>query len=143
MIINGQEFAEGDRVRVRKDSLTYEGILMPSRSGNIVLKMKSGYNVGLAPDGSAVEFLEKEKAPSFRQAAHVHIKSKELPAVSILSTGGTIASRVDYRTGAVSSQYGYHFAFLDVYGNPLKHVRVAVISMYVAHLEQTHQSTPI
>jgi glutamyl-tRNA(Gln) amidotransferase subunit D len=105
MIINGKEFEEGDRVRVRKDSLTYEGILMPSRSGNIVLKMKSGYNVGLSQEGSVVEFVEKEKAPSFRQAPHVHIKSKDLPQVSILSTGGTIASRVDYRTGAVSSQF--------------------------------------
>ena len=105
MIINGKEFEEGDRVRVLKDGLTYEGILMPSRSGNIVLKMKSGYNVGLSQEGSIVEFVEKEKAPSFRQAPHVHIKSKDLPQVSILSTGGTIASRVDYRTGAVSSQF--------------------------------------
>jgi glutamyl-tRNA(Gln) amidotransferase subunit D len=105
MIINGTEYEEGDRLRVRKDGLTYEGILMPSRSGNIVLKMKNGYNVGLSQEGSTVEFIEKEKAPSFRQAPHVHIESKELPQVSILSTGGTIASRVDYRTGAVSSQF--------------------------------------
>ncbi len=105
MIINGTEFEEGDRVRVLKDGLTYEGILMPSRSGNIVLKMKSGYNVGLSQEGSTVEFIEKERPPSQRLASHVHIESKELPQVSILSTGGTIASRVDYRTGAVSSQF--------------------------------------
>ena len=105
MIINGTEYQEGDRVRVVKDGVAYEGILMPSRSDNIVLKMKSGYNVGLAPEGSKVEFIEKEKAPTFRQAPHVHIEDKELPLVSILSTGGTIASRVDYRTGAVSSQF--------------------------------------
>ena len=105
MIINGTEFQEGDRVRVRKDDVSYEGILMPSRSGNIVLKMKNGYNVGLAPEGSSVEFIEKERPPSQRLAPHVHIESKDLPQVSILSTGGTIASRVDYRTGAVSSQF--------------------------------------
>jgi glutamyl-tRNA(Gln) amidotransferase subunit D len=105
MIINGKAFEEGDRVRVQKDGLNYEGILMPSRSGNIVLKMKSGYNVGLAPEGSSVEFVEKEMAPSFRLAPHVHVEKKDLPLVSILSTGGTIASRVDYRTGAVSSQF--------------------------------------
>ncbi len=105
MIINGKEFEEGDRIRVQKEGLTYEGILMPSRSGNIVLKMKSGYNVGLSPEGSAVEFVEKEQPPSFRLAPHVHIKNASLPKVTILSTGGTIASRVDYRTGAVSSQF--------------------------------------
>ncbi len=105
MIINGSAYEEGDRVRVRKDGLTYEGILMPSRSGNIVLKMKNGYNVGLTQEGSTVEFIDKERPPSFRPAPHVHIKDKQLPLVSILSTGGTIASRVDYRTGAVSSQF--------------------------------------
>ncbi|OPY26349.1 MAG: Glutamyl-tRNA(Gln) amidotransferase subunit D [Methanocella sp. PtaU1.Bin125] len=105
MIINGKEFEEGDRVRVSRDGITYEGILMPSRSGNIVLKMKSGYNVGISPEGCAIEFIEKERPPSFRLAPHVHITNKDLPKVSILSTGGTIASRVDYRTGAVSSQF--------------------------------------
>src|SRR5690606_9395508 len=30
---------------------------------------------------------------------------KKLPKVAILSTGGTIASKVDYRTGAVTSQF--------------------------------------
>ncbi|WP_424357806.1 Glu-tRNA(Gln) amidotransferase subunit GatD [Methanocella sp. MCL-LM] len=105
MIINGQEFAEGDRVKVQKDGRSYEGILMPSRSGNIVLKMSNGYNVGLAPEGSAIEFIEKSTPPAFRLAPHAHIEDKKLPTVSILSTGGTIASRVDYRTGAVSSQF--------------------------------------
>jgi glutamyl-tRNA(Gln) amidotransferase subunit D len=61
MIINGKEFEEGDCMRVQKEGLTYEGILMPSRSGNIVLKMKSGYNVG-CPEGSAVEFRRETAA---------------------------------------------------------------------------------
>jgi glutamyl-tRNA(Gln) amidotransferase subunit D len=105
MIINGTEFEEGDRVRVLRDGVTYEGILMPSRSGNIVLKMKNGYNAGLTQEGSKVEFIEKAQPPAFRLAPHVHIQKADLPKVSILSTGGTIASRVDYRTGAVSSQF--------------------------------------
>ncbi len=105
MIINGTEFAEGDKVRVRKDSRTFEGVLMPSRSGNIVLKMNNGYNAGIAPEGATIEFLEKSTPPSFKQAPHAHIENERLPTVSIISTGGTIASRVDYRTGAVSSQF--------------------------------------
>ncbi|TAN46374.1 MAG: Glu-tRNA(Gln) amidotransferase subunit GatD, partial [Candidatus Methanoperedens sp.] len=32
-------------------------------------------------------------------------KTKKLPRISILSTGGTIASKIDYRTGAVTSQF--------------------------------------
>lgn len=105
MIINGTEFADGDRVRVKKDGKAYEGILMPSRSGNIVLKLKSGYNVGLAPEGATVDFLEKSVPPAFKPAKRTTGDKKGLPKVAILSTGGTIASRIDYRTGAVSSQF--------------------------------------
>ena len=105
MIIGGREFAEGDRIRVRRNGRTYEGILMPSRSANIVLKMTNGYNVGLSPENATVEFLEKSTPPAFRTAQHRRPGKGELPNVAILSTGGTIASRVDYRTGAVSSQF--------------------------------------
>jgi len=105
MIINGQEFADGDRVRVRLNRRSYEGILMPSRSGNIVLKMTNGYNVGLSPENLTIELLEKSTPPALKTAQHRHQGKQELPTVSILSTGGTIASRVDYRTGAVSSQF--------------------------------------
>lgn len=104
MIIDGKEYHDGDRVRVRKDGRTYEGILMPSRSGNMVLKLSSGYNAGLSPEGARIELLEKAQPPSSRPA-RAHPRDPSLPTVSILSTGGTIASRVDYRTGAVSSQF--------------------------------------
>lgn len=103
--IKGTKYEEGDRIKVTKGSLEYKGMIMPSRSGNLVLKLNNGYNVGIAIDEDmTVELVEKfmsaQKPP---RAAH---PGKEgLPCVSILSTGGTIASKVDYRTGAVSSQF--------------------------------------
>jgi len=98
------EYSEGDLVRVVKGGREYKGIVMPSRSDKIVLKLKSGYNVGLSPDHTAVELLERSQQPP-RPARKEHPHKPGLPNVSILSTGGTIASRVDYRTGAVSSQF--------------------------------------
>ncbi len=83
----------------------FEGVVLP-RSGNfddlhIVLKLKTGYNVGVHIDRveSMAELGYKE--------AHYKIPEKEfpvspdLPGVTLLGTGGTIASRLDYRTGAV------------------------------------------
>lgn len=94
----------GDRVSAVKDGVTYEGILMPSRrEGYVVLKLDNGYNIGLKLSESKVGLVEKgtEIKPPVKP-----LKSKEgLPLVSILSTGGTIASKVDYRTGAVNSQF--------------------------------------
>ncbi len=98
------DYSEGDLVRVVKDGREYTGIVMPSRSGKVALKLKNGYNVGLALDAAAVELLERASPPP-KPAHKAHPYKPGLPNVSILSTGGTIASRVDYRTGAVSSQF--------------------------------------
>lgn len=91
----------GDRVAVTRDGVRYEGILMPSRSDHLTIKLKNGYNVGLKAD--TVELLEKAHQLDL-PAKSLH-KRDDLPKVSILSTGGTIASKVDYRTGAVTSQF--------------------------------------
>lgn len=94
----------GDRVSVVRYGVTYEGILMPSRrEGYVVLKLDNGYNIGLKLSESKVALIEmgKETKPPVKP-----LKRRDgLPMVSILSTGGTIASKVDYRTGAVTSQF--------------------------------------
>jgi len=83
----------------------YAGIILPrsetSDPLHIVLKLRSGYNIGLLADSvKAVDILG-------RKEAHYKIPEKEFPydpakpRVKLLGTGGTIASRLDYRTGAV------------------------------------------
>lgn len=102
------DFEEGDRIKVEKAGVEYEGIVMPSTTGHIIIKMNSGYNAGIEPEGAAVTIVQKKKdmAVSSKAADKAGIKPKKgLPAVSILSTGGTIASKIDYRTGAVTSQF--------------------------------------
>jgi glutamyl-tRNA(Gln) amidotransferase subunit D len=91
----------GKRVRIRAKGKVFEGVVMPSFTGNLVLKLDSGYNVGFV-EYELLEVLEEiEKFP-----VKPELKKKEgLPDVKIISTGGTIASRVDYRTGAVTSQF--------------------------------------
>jgi len=95
----------GDIVRVTKDEESWEGILIPrSESGDeyhIVIKMKSGYNVGVRFNDSAqIEKVGEGTKPAFTPPP-LPQQDKKLPRVAIVSTGGTIASRVDYRTGGV------------------------------------------
>ncbi|MDW7732559.1 MAG: Glu-tRNA(Gln) amidotransferase subunit GatD [Methanolobus sp.] len=104
------EFEEGDRVKVEKDGVEYEGIVMPSTTRHIVLKMNSGYNAGIDPGNATITVVEKKKkAENTLVAAKGPAVSVEkpasLPKVSILSTGGTIASKIDYRTGAVTARF--------------------------------------
>ena len=94
----------GDSVKILSD-ITYAGIIMPryehSDENHLVLKLKSGYNVGLE-----LEKIEKiEKIPTKVKETSIKENLKNnpsLPKILLLSTGGTIASKVDYRTGAVT-----------------------------------------
>ncbi len=66
-----------------------------------VVKLSSGYNIGVPPlSCTCIE--QSVPAPS---RSRVMNKTVGLPDLSIISTGGTIASRIDYRTGSVSSQF--------------------------------------
>jgi glutamyl-tRNA(Gln) amidotransferase subunit D len=95
----------GDKVRIEKDGVTHVGILMPSRHEDyIIIKLENGYNIGLRSSNSKLMLVEKG-LESLAPPPGQHIRKGKLPQVSILSTGGTIASRVDYRTGAVTSQF--------------------------------------
>ena len=94
----------GDSVKILSD-LTYSGIVMPryehSDDKHIVLKLNSGYNVGLE-----IEKMKKvEKIETIQKIIENNEKiehSQGLPKILLLSTGGTIASKIDYRTGAVT-----------------------------------------
>ena len=91
----------GKRVRIRAKGRIFEGIALPSEDGKIVLKLDSGYNVGFYD----YEILEEEEfeVPELGLPA---VREKEgLKSIKVISTGGTIASKVDYKTGAVTSQF--------------------------------------
>jgi glutamyl-tRNA(Gln) amidotransferase subunit D len=97
----------GDMIRVTRKSEVYEGILIPrSEYGDethIVVKLKNGYNIGIeiTPD-TTIEKIGKGTKPTFAAPPQPE-ENPQLPRVTIISTGGTIASRVDYRTGGVRS----------------------------------------
>jgi glutamyl-tRNA(Gln) amidotransferase subunit D len=95
----------GDMIRITKAGYVYEGILIPrSEYGDekhIVIKLKSGYNIGIRiTPNTKIEKTGKGAKPAFAPPPPPR-QNPELPKVAIISTGGTIASRVDYRTGAV------------------------------------------
>jgi len=95
----------GDKVRITKDDQVYEGILIPrseyADDKHIIIKLRSGYNVGVQiTKATRIEKTGEGQKPSFQQPPLPKQKAN-LPEVAILSTGGTIASRVDYRTGGV------------------------------------------
>jgi glutamyl-tRNA(Gln) amidotransferase subunit D len=96
----------GDRVCVKRNGTSYEGVLMPSRrKDHVVIKLDNGYNIGLCLSVSQLELVEKGQDQRPLHKDKLLQRREGFPQVSILSTGGTIASKVDYRTGAVTSKF--------------------------------------
>ncbi|HOP06722.1 MAG TPA: Glu-tRNA(Gln) amidotransferase subunit GatD [candidate division Zixibacteria bacterium] len=83
----------------------FRGIVLPRAENDddehVVLKLITGYNVGVDV-GTVSDMVEV----GYKEA-HYKIPEKEFPTspnkpyVKLFGTGGTIASRLDYRTGAV------------------------------------------
>jgi len=100
----------GDRVRVDRTGTTYEGVLLPSTTNEeLVVKLDGGYNVGIDRSDATVDVLERDTYdidPGGDGDGSSEITfDDDLPTVALISTGGTIASTVDYRTGAVTAQF--------------------------------------
>ena len=100
----------GDRVRVDRATQRFEGVVLPSSTDeHLVVKLEGGYNVGVDRGDADVEVLEEgvhdvEEAQNGEDGSEIEF-DEELPTISLISTGGTIASTVDYRTGAVTAQF--------------------------------------
>lgn len=108
----------GQRVKISKGKKEYEGLLMPRPDAGdpdcLVLKLDNGYNLGIKWD-------KKTKIKKSRKKGKKETKEEEefelgrikkelmklefdekKPDISLIATGGTVASRVDYRTGGVT-----------------------------------------
>ena len=97
----------GDIISVKKNKEEYVGVLMPrSQVGSdpfhIIIKLDTGYNIGIKLNQDSE--IRKIKTGKKRRTTgtETEVENKDLPTASILSTGGTIASKVDYQTGAVN-----------------------------------------
>lgn len=95
----------GDSVRVATEDGERSGVLMPryesASEDFIVIKLKSGYNTGIQT-GKIKSMTKLPKSESASVAkTHEIAENKDLPKIALISTGGTIASKIDYRTGGV------------------------------------------
>jgi len=95
----------GDIIKITRVKEVFTGVLMPryelADNKHIVIKLENGYNIGVKVSRKTrIQKLGVGAKPAFSPPPPPE-KKRDLPEVAIISTGGTIASRVDYRTGAV------------------------------------------
>ena len=95
----------GDTVKVTKPHIEHEGMLLEkpdySNENTIILKLDSGYNIGIDIKDAKIEKISEGKKPQIELDPVDKKISDKKKNLSILSTGGTVASVIDYKTGAV------------------------------------------
>ena len=125
--LNKFKVSVGDEVKIVTKKAEFFGIILPRyetfSDKYIVLKLKSGYNIGIEIENiieitnKNVDQLSKkpvaksdpgDNAPANDDNNSHNLfdkmnSSKLLPKILLVSTGGTIASKIDYRTGGVTS----------------------------------------
>ena len=97
-----ENIKSGDYIEVSLIKKEYRGTLLETpkdERGIILLKLDSGYNIGFnKKDILDIEVLKKNK----KVEENIEIKiDKEKPNVALIVTGGTIASKLDSKTGGV------------------------------------------
>ncbi|MFP3233206.1 MAG: Glu-tRNA(Gln) amidotransferase subunit GatD [Sulfolobaceae archaeon] len=94
---------EGDTIELTKNGVILKGIIMPSYSSSddiLVIKLDNGYNIGISVDSiSEVKLIKRGEKREEKKAEEKAVKDKS--EVVIISTGGTIVSKIEYDTGAV------------------------------------------
>ncbi|MBO7464764.1 MAG: Glu-tRNA(Gln) amidotransferase subunit GatD [Bacteroidales bacterium] len=94
-----------DKAEVETTRGHFSGKILPRAENtddlHIVMKVITGYNIGL--DITTITGMkgERDPQPNFKIPEKEFPYTPGLPHVKLLGTGGTIASRLDYRTGAV------------------------------------------
>ncbi|TLX88075.1 MAG: Glu-tRNA(Gln) amidotransferase subunit GatD [Thaumarchaeota archaeon] len=104
---------------IETNNATHVGILIPRHeyadANHLVLKLKSGYNIGIKIGKiKSIKKITEKVDPNIKPDTNYKYKDyfshentdqnfsqSQLPNLSLLSTGGTISSKIDYRTGGV------------------------------------------
>jgi len=136
-----------DRVKLSlTNGQTLEGLVMPRPSFGdpdvIVVKLDNGYNIGISAERiSSITLVEKfsgKAQPTSKEALYTGGETPRGERVHFLSTGGTIASRVDYVTGAV---YPY-FTAEELYSMIPELREIAIITTKTVYSIFSENMTP-
>ncbi len=87
----------------------HTGISLPSSGSKLItMKLQNGYNVSF-PESYVDTFEILDEMPIIEEeVGESEPQNESLPLVHLIHTGGTIASKVDYSTGAVTARFDPH-----------------------------------
>ncbi len=101
--ISAEKIKAGSKIRlIRKNGEIIDCIVMPEATKDfLIVKLENGYNIGIQKND--IKHIEKIGTKELEKFPEARISSKAKHNIVVIIAGGTISSRVDYATGAVSS----------------------------------------
>jgi glutamyl-tRNA(Gln) amidotransferase subunit D len=107
-LLSRYNISVGDSIKITTEEGEITGRVMPryesASKEYIVIKLKSGYNIGMRGEKikSITKLSDKGKEEAATSVTTSAVSTNQnLPKIALISTGGTIASKIDYRTGGV------------------------------------------
>jgi glutamyl-tRNA(Gln) amidotransferase subunit D len=162
----------GDTLKLNTSGNQFTGILMPryesADENHLVIKLKNGYNIGI--ELTKIESITKimqepnqtiSKMPAASSSSsipeppikrlgaggegegqHERGEEKSIPKIALIGTGGTIASKVDYRTGGVHAAISASdlYASIPELGNYASVDTEVLLNEYSENLRPEHWS---
>ncbi|MDQ5877179.1 MAG: asparaginase domain-containing protein, partial [Thermoproteota archaeon] len=120
-LLSRYNISVGDSIKITTEEGEITGRVMPRyESANeeyIVIKLKSGYNTGIHV-GKIKSITKSSKVTPAVTSSYYKIPAdkpkQDLPKVALISTGGTIASIIDYRTGGVHAALSANDLYVSI-----------------------------
>jgi glutamyl-tRNA(Gln) amidotransferase subunit D len=153
----------GDTLKLNIAGNQFIGILMPrfesADENHLVIKLRNGYNIGI--ELTKIESITKimqepnqtvSNMPSSSSSSSSSIpeppikrlegEDKSIPKIALISTGGTIASKVDYRTGGVHAAISASeiYASIPELGNYASVDTEVLLNEYSENIKPEHWS---
>jgi glutamyl-tRNA(Gln) amidotransferase subunit D len=144
-ILSKHSILVGDSIKIATEDGEVSGILMPryesASEDYITIKLNSGYNVGVhvSKIKSISRLLHRGEGTTSIRIPVVPV-NENLPKVALISTGGTIASKIDYRTGGVHAALSADelYASVPELANHASIDPEVLLSEYSENLSQEH-----
>ena len=100
----------GDLIELKIDSQIFNGEFIKEEEKIAVIKLKSGYDIAI-PKDSITDIKIIEKAEKVEKTQKENKNEINDPDITIITTGGTISSKIDYKTGGVSPSVDSDYYF--------------------------------
>ena len=144
-ILSKHSILVGDSIKIATEDGEVSGILMPryesASEDYITIKLNSGYNIGVhvSKIKSITKLLHKGEGTASTRTPAVPV-NENLPKIALISTGGTIASKIDYRTGGVHAALSAAelYASVPELANHASIDPEVLLSEYSENLRQEH-----